>query len=186
MNWSTTVKWGAQGIKSLSFYENFELVGFIICYRKICSSFLIWYKIANDLHRNLNEWNIYFCFSKMTIDFYYMPGSGPCRSVLATAKALGIELNLKFLNLREGEHLKPEFVKVRLHEKVKLHSSTESCFWKDVSILFNSRGKCLLFKWRRKWADIAYWATEVWKSWKWSKLGCCKNHDNTLSVKKIL
>lgn len=49
----------------------------------------------------------------MTIDFYYTPGSPPCRAVLLTAKALGLEMNLKQLDLHQGEHLKPEFVKVR-------------------------------------------------------------------------
>nr|CAA63950.1 GST-4 [Musca domestica] len=46
------------------------------------------------------------------MDFYYLPLSAPCRSVLMTAKALGIELNKKLLNLFEGEHLKPEFLKI--------------------------------------------------------------------------
>lgn len=48
----------------------------------------------------------------MPIDFYYTPGSPPCRSVLLTAKALGLELNLKTLDLHHGEHMKPEFLKV--------------------------------------------------------------------------
>lgn len=48
----------------------------------------------------------------MGLDFYYTPGSAPCRSVLLAAKAVGIELNLKPLDLMKGEHLKPEFVKV--------------------------------------------------------------------------
>lgn len=48
----------------------------------------------------------------MTIDFYYVPGSAPCRSVQMTAKAVGVELNLKLTDLMAGEHLKPEFIKV--------------------------------------------------------------------------
>lgn len=46
------------------------------------------------------------------MDFYYLPGSAPCRSVMLTAKAVGVELNLKQLNLQAGEHLTPEFIKV--------------------------------------------------------------------------
>lgn len=46
------------------------------------------------------------------MDFYYLPGSAPCRAVLMTAKAVGVELNLKLTNLQNGEHLKPEFLKV--------------------------------------------------------------------------
>lgn len=48
----------------------------------------------------------------MGIDFYYLPGSSPCRAVQMTAKAVGVELNLKLTDLMAGEHLKPEFLKV--------------------------------------------------------------------------
>lgn len=53
-----------------------------------------------------------FRFLKMSIDLYYMPFSGPCNSVIATAKQLGIKLNLKLTDLMKGEHLTPEFLKV--------------------------------------------------------------------------
>lgn len=48
----------------------------------------------------------------MGIDLYYTPGSAPCRAVQMTAKAVGVDLNLKLLNLMAGEHLTPEFLKV--------------------------------------------------------------------------
>lgn len=48
----------------------------------------------------------------MVLDLYYLPGSAPCSAVEMTAKALGVKLNLKLLDLFTGEHLKPEFVKV--------------------------------------------------------------------------
>lgn len=48
----------------------------------------------------------------MTIDLYYMPLSPPCRSIQMLAKTLGIELNLKVVDLFAGEHLKPDFLKV--------------------------------------------------------------------------
>ncbi|XP_063243261.1 uncharacterized protein LOC134542717 [Bacillus rossius redtenbacheri] len=48
----------------------------------------------------------------MTIDFYYLPGSPPCRSVLLAAKAVGVDLNLKLTNLFAGEHLTPEYLKM--------------------------------------------------------------------------
>lgn len=48
----------------------------------------------------------------MTIDFYYLPGSAPCRAVQMTAKAIGVDLNLKLTNLMAGEHLTPEYLKV--------------------------------------------------------------------------
>jgi glutathione S-transferase len=49
----------------------------------------------------------------MTIDFYYALLSLPCRSVLLVAKALGVELNLKKVSLKDDEHKRPEFLKVR-------------------------------------------------------------------------
>lgn len=48
----------------------------------------------------------------MGLDLYYTPGSPPCHAVQMTAKAVGVELNLKCVNLAIGEHLKPEFLKV--------------------------------------------------------------------------
>ncbi|XP_037945478.1 glutathione S-transferase 1-1-like [Teleopsis dalmanni] len=52
------------------------------------------------------------------MDFYYSPISIQCRSVLMTAKALGIELNKKLLNLQAGEHLNPEFIKLNPQHNV--------------------------------------------------------------------
>ena len=46
------------------------------------------------------------------IDLYYMEASPPCRSVMMTAKLVGVELNLKKLDLMANEHMKPEFLKI--------------------------------------------------------------------------
>lgn len=56
----------------------------------------------------------------MVLDFYYVPGSAPCRAVRMTAKAVGVELNLKLTNLMAGEHLKPEFVAVSLYNNFSI------------------------------------------------------------------
>ncbi|KAK5645151.1 hypothetical protein RI129_006451 [Pyrocoelia pectoralis] len=49
----------------------------------------------------------------MTIDFYYSPGSGPCRFVELTAKTLGLTLNHKLMDLMvKKDHLTPEFIKI--------------------------------------------------------------------------
>ncbi|KAK5643407.1 hypothetical protein RI129_007252 [Pyrocoelia pectoralis] len=49
----------------------------------------------------------------MTIDFYYTPGSGPCRFVELTAKTLGLTLNHKLMDLHgKKDHLTPEFIKI--------------------------------------------------------------------------
>lgn len=44
---------------------------------------------------------------------YYLPPSPPCRAVLLLGKLLGIDFDLKAVNIQEGEHLKAEFVEVR-------------------------------------------------------------------------
>lgn len=54
----------------------------------------------------------------MPIDFYQLPGSPPCRAVALTAAALDIEMNFKQVNLMNGEHLKPEFLKVFLRIRI--------------------------------------------------------------------
>ncbi|XP_055635895.1 glutathione S-transferase 1-like [Toxorhynchites rutilus septentrionalis] len=43
---------------------------------------------------------------------YTIHVSPPCRAVELTAKALGIDLDQRVVNLLEGEHLKPEFLKL--------------------------------------------------------------------------
>jgi len=48
----------------------------------------------------------------MPIDLYQLTGSPPCRAVLLTAAAVGVDLNMKNVDLSAGEHLKPEFIKV--------------------------------------------------------------------------
>jgi hypothetical protein len=91
-----------------------------------------------------HEW-IFCCSSEpnMPIDFYYIPGSAPCRAVLLAAKAVGVDLNLKLTDLMAGEHLKPEFVKVCIlfyhivrRRSIYCDSQSEvSCFLSLFSIL---------------------------------------------------
>lgn len=49
----------------------------------------------------------------MTPVLYYVPPSPPCRAVLMLGKMLGIDFDLKLLNIQEGEQFKAEFVEVR-------------------------------------------------------------------------
>lgn len=49
----------------------------------------------------------------MGLDLYNFPPSGPCRAVQMTAKAIGVDLNLISTNLLAGEHLTPEYLKVK-------------------------------------------------------------------------
>lgn len=48
----------------------------------------------------------------MAIDLYFTAGSAPCRVVLLVAAALDLQLNLKPLNLWEGEQLQADFLKL--------------------------------------------------------------------------
>lgn len=50
---------------------------------------------------------------KMAPILYYLPPSPPCRAVLMLGKMLGIDFELKTVNIQEGEHLKADFVEVR-------------------------------------------------------------------------
>nr|AFJ75818.1 glutathione s-transferase D2 [Sogatella furcifera] len=54
----------------------------------------------------------------MPIDLYYVPGSAPCRNVLLAAKAVGVDLNLKLTDLKSGQHLTPEFIKLNPQHNV--------------------------------------------------------------------
>nr|CAD7406794.1 unnamed protein product [Timema cristinae] len=48
----------------------------------------------------------------MPLDLYYSPLSPPCITVMLTARALGVKLNLKQFNLKAWEHLSPQFCKM--------------------------------------------------------------------------
>lgn len=43
---------------------------------------------------------------------YYIPPSTPCRAVLLLGRLLNIEFELRFLDILNGEQLKPEFLEV--------------------------------------------------------------------------
>nr|ANS53388.1 glutathione-S-transferase delta class 1 [Sitophilus oryzae] len=80
----------------------------------------------------------------MTIDFYYLPGSAPCRSVLLTAKVLGLDLNLKLTNLQAGEHLTPEFLKINPQHTIPTINDNGFSLWESRAIctyLVNACGK---------------------------------------------
>lgn len=64
----------------------------------------------------------------MGLDLYNFPPSGPCRAVQMTAKAIGVELNLKSTNLLAGEHLTPEYLKVKNRITSANQVLATSCF----------------------------------------------------------
>lgn len=69
------------------------------------------------------------------MDFYYLPGSAPCRSVLMTAKALGLTLNKKTLNLMAGEQMKPEFIKLNPQHTIPTLVDGDFAIWESRAIM---------------------------------------------------
>ncbi|XP_043643212.1 glutathione S-transferase 1 [Drosophila teissieri] len=49
---------------------------------------------------------------------YYAPRSPPCRAVLLTAAALGLELDLRLVNVKGGEHKSAEFLKLNAQHTI--------------------------------------------------------------------
>jgi len=48
----------------------------------------------------------------MVLTLYYAPGSVPSRAALMVARAVGVDIIVKNINLLENEHLSPEYTKV--------------------------------------------------------------------------
>ncbi|XP_054725707.1 glutathione S-transferase D1-like [Anastrepha obliqua] len=69
------------------------------------------------------------------MDFYYLPGSAPCRAVLMTAQCVGIDLNKKLLNLSAGEHLKPEFLKFNPQHTIPTLVDNDFAVWESRAIM---------------------------------------------------
>ncbi|XP_064549870.1 glutathione S-transferase 1-1-like [Drosophila montana] len=69
------------------------------------------------------------------MDFYYSPGSAPCRSVLMTAAAVGVKLNKKLLNTGEQEQLKPEFLKLNPQHTIPTLVDNGFSIWESRAIL---------------------------------------------------
>nr|WEU54063.1 glutathione s-transferase delta-2 [Protohermes costalis] len=69
------------------------------------------------------------------IDIYYFPPSPPCRSVLMVGKALGIKFNLKNLNVLEGEHMSPDFVKINPQHTIPTINDNGLIIWESRPIM---------------------------------------------------
>ncbi|ETN67389.1 glutathione transferase [Anopheles darlingi] len=69
------------------------------------------------------------------MDFYYLPLSAPCQSVMLVAQALGIKLNLKELDLFAGEHLKPEFLKLNPQHTIPTLVDNDVVLWESRAII---------------------------------------------------
>ncbi|KAL9693342.1 hypothetical protein quinque_012627 [Culex quinquefasciatus] len=89
-------------------------------------------KKAEDTWKATLEENIH----AYVMDLYYTIVSPPSRSVLLLAKQLGVELNLKNLNLAGGEHLTEDFRKVNPQHCVPtLVTEDGVAIWESNAIL---------------------------------------------------
>lgn len=70
------------------------------------------------------------------MDFYYRPGSAPCRAVIMTAKAIGIEFNnLILINTRAGDQFKPEYLKINPQHTIPTLVDKGFSLWESRAIM---------------------------------------------------
>ncbi|KAH8408034.1 hypothetical protein KR222_011533, partial [Zaprionus bogoriensis] len=69
------------------------------------------------------------------MDLYYSPASAGSRAIQMTGKALGLEFNLKTLNLFEKEQLKPEFIKINPQHTIPTLVDNGFAVWESRAIL---------------------------------------------------
>lgn len=95
----------------------------------------------------------------MPLDFYYFNPSPPCRAVRLVAKAIDVPLNLKVVNVFEGETMKPDFLTInpqhtiptlvdghiKLWESGGICSYLASQYGKDDSLYpSNPKARCMV------------------------------------------
>ena len=85
------------------------------------------------------------------MDFYYFDMSPPCRSVMLTAKAIGITLNKKFVDLLAEEQMKPNFVALNPQHCLPTLIDGDLTLWerlvKCVLLSFGSINLNLIYTW---------------------------------------
>ncbi|KDR11944.1 Glutathione S-transferase D7 [Zootermopsis nevadensis] len=71
----------------------------------------------------------------MPMDLYYLAPSPPCRMVLLLAKRIGIEFNLKTVNIIAGEQFKPEFIKLNPEHTIPTLDDDGFILWESRAIM---------------------------------------------------
>ncbi|XP_012251097.1 glutathione S-transferase 1-1-like [Athalia rosae] len=71
----------------------------------------------------------------MPIDLYHYPASAPCRATRLTAAALGLDLNLKLVDLSKGEHLTPEYLKRNPQHTIPTVDDNGFVIWESRAIM---------------------------------------------------
>lgn len=102
---------------------------------------------------------------------YHFPLSSNSRRVLAVAFHLGIELELEALQLFNGEHLKPEFIKLNPNHKIPTLVDGDFILWESAAIMLYLAGKKpgnrLYSSDSREQADINRWL--FWNAAHWGQ-----------------
>ncbi|XP_055591453.1 glutathione S-transferase 1-like [Uranotaenia lowii] len=68
------------------------------------------------------------------MELYYLPCSAPCRAVQMTAAALGIELVLHELSIMNGEHRRPDFLKISPQHSISTLKDRDLVLWESRAI----------------------------------------------------
>ncbi|KAK4877116.1 hypothetical protein RN001_009622 [Aquatica leii] len=97
-----------------------------------CAGTYILYSIPNESEIKFVRDSVHF--NKMAPKLYYNEVSPPVRSVLLTAKAIGLELDLEQINLFAGEHLKPEYLKINPQHTVPTLDDDGYYLWDSHAI----------------------------------------------------
>nr|XP_032515655.1 glutathione S-transferase 1-like isoform X2 [Danaus plexippus plexippus] len=69
------------------------------------------------------------------IKLYYLPPSPPCRAVMMTARALGLDLDLVLTNIMEGQHMTPEFLKMNPQHTIPTMDDSGFILWESRAIM---------------------------------------------------
>jgi len=70
----------------------------------------------------------------MGIDYYNLVASAPCRGPRLTAAALGVELNIKPVDLMKKEQMTPEYLKMNPQHTVPTMDDNGFCLWESRAI----------------------------------------------------
>ncbi|XP_065372223.1 glutathione S-transferase 1-like [Calliphora vicina] len=69
------------------------------------------------------------------MDFYYLPPSPPCRAVDMCAKAVGVVLNKKLMNVAAGEQMDPAYTKINPQHTIPTIVDGDFVLWESRPIL---------------------------------------------------
>lgn len=69
------------------------------------------------------------------IDFYYMPSSTMCNTIIMVAKAIGVDLHLVLTDLHKGDHLTSAFLKLNPQHTIPTIHDNGFALWETRAII---------------------------------------------------